>query len=683
MKNMRFLLLAACCMLLVLDAVAQKNKRPDSYNYQRGYEAFQDSEFDVALEYFDKELKDNAKNGYAHALTAVIHYYNDDYGRALNEVDKALKYLPKKDNEYQNMAYVTKAAVYLVLEDTTQAISTMNEGIKNYPKETPLYEKRAQILYELNRYDESDADYRKLIELSPGETIGYMGLGRNANAREQWNDAIKQFDYVTKLSSGYASGYSFRAEAYAGLKKWDEATDDIVSALKCEYDQKAVYLATTLDEPAFTTLVSKCKVQAVKTPNDAMWPTLIGFMYESKKQYDKAIEAYNTANSKDVDEAIYFRIAHCYFDMGNSQQALNNINLALNMDSTDVDNLAFKAEILNEMHDYNGAIRQMDKVLADVPEYAAGYHQRACFKKYAGDTIAAMEDLNMAVVLDPKTSWYYYTRGEIYRNQGKKDLAEADYRKVIELETKPEDFESLPYAYLGLGENDKAIAVVDTIIARDSTNSAVYYNAACVYSRMGDQPRAIAFLRKSLELGNRHFGHISRDSDLDNIRGTEEFKNLIREFEDKGDAAGETAFGMRDNMAPLVVSEIPFTKEDGVCKVKCNINGLPLAFVFDTGASEVTMSMVEATFMVKNGYLSDSDIIGSQRYMDANGNVNVGTVINLKKVEFGDLSLTNVRASVVRNQKAPLLLGQSVLGRLGKIEIDNQRLMLKITHPQE
>lgn len=40
--------------------------------------------------------------------------------------------------------------------------------------------------------------------------------------------------------------------------------------------------------------------------------------------------------------------------------------------------------------------------------------------------------------------------------------------------------------------------------------------------------------------------------------------------------------------------------------------------------------------------------------------------------------LDNVRASVVRNQKAPLLLGQSVLGRLGKIEIDNpgQKLVI-------
>ena len=115
-------------------------------------------------------------------------------------------------------------------------------------------------------------------------------------------------------------------------------------------------------------------------------------------------------------------------------------------------------------------------------------------------------------------------------------------------------------------------------------------------------------------------------------------------------------------------------------KVQCKVNGLPLHFVFDTGASDVTLSIVEANFMMKNGYLSGNDVIGSQRYVDANGDISVGTVINIKDVTFGGLDLNNVRATVVRNQRAPLLLGQSVLGRLGKIEIDNPGRVLKITH---
>lgn len=66
--------------------------------------------------------------------------------------------------------------------------------------------------------------------------------------------------------------------------------------------------------------------------------------------------------------------------------------------------------------------------------------------------------------------------------------------------------------------------------------------------------------------------------------------------------------------------------------------------------------------------------------MMANGEISAGTVINLRNVNFGGLDLENVRASVVHNQTAPLLLGQSVLNRLGNIEIDNEKGVLKITY---
>ena len=220
---------------------------------------------------------------------------------------------------------------------------------------------------------------------------------------------------------------------------------------------------------------------------------------------------------------------------------------------------------------------------------------------------------------------------------------------------------------------------MDSIIARDTTEAGSYYDAACLYSRMHDKENALKHLEKSLQLGYNRFAHIERDFDMDFLRDSKEYKELIDRYKSEYESNIKQSFGSTST-GETVTSEVPFVKEDGVCKVKCKINDLPLHFVFDTGASDVTLSMVEATFMMKNGYLSGSDVVGSQRYIDANGDVSVGTVINLKNVNFGGLELNNVRASVVRNQKAPLLLGQSVLGRLGKIEIDNANHVLKIVH---
>ena len=64
--------------------------------------------------------------------------------------------------------------------------------------------------------------------------------------------------------------------------------------------------------------------------------------------------------------------------------------------------------------------------------------------------------------------------------------------------------------------------------------------------------------------------------------------------------------------------------------------------------------------------------------MTASGEIHEGTVIRLKEVKIGEATLKNIEASVVHNQKAPLLLGQSALEKFGTITIDNVNTKLII-----
>lgn len=674
-------------LLLIILAFVGVNlmaqNRPETYNYKRGVEAMQNEKNDEALDFFYKDIAENPKNGYSYSWVAWLHLNEEEYGRALTAADMAIKHLPKKDVEYVVFAYNTRAGVYLHLADTAKAVNDYTMAIKVTPEKTDAYKQRAQIYYEQGRYELADADYDKMIQLKPGDVMGYMGKGRNANDQKRWDDAIRLFDYVEKLASDYSSVYAFRAEAYIGKEKWNEATDDLVMALSIDWDRKAMYMMSELKEPAFTMMVLKMRVQSAKSPNDAKWSYLIGGMYEEADNYEKAIEYYTLANIKDPSSTIYYRIATCQSEIGDFDAALENVDQALNMDSTSVSYMSYKANLYYEKGNLRQAIAEWDNVLAKKPDYGWGYYRRGWFKEFAGDLDGAVEDLSMSIVLEPEYSYSYVSRGDIYLRQGKKELAESDFKKVIELEDSPEKYECIHYAYHGLGQDDKAAVAIDSIIARDTTDVGSYYDAACLYSRMKNQTKALEYLEKSLEHGYSRFSHMNYDFDMDFLRDTEEYKALIEKYK-AAKSQKPIPIGVFDvKEAPqkdVVTSEIPFIKEDGICKVKCSINRLPLHFVFDTGASDVTLLMVEATFMMKNGYLDRNDVVGSQRYMNADGDINVGTVINLKRVAFGDLELNNVRASVVRSQKAPLLLGQSVLGRLGKIEIDNPARVIKITH---
>lgn len=113
-------------------------------------------------------------------------------------------------------------------------------------------------------------------------------------------------------------------------------------------------------------------------------------------------------------------------------------------------------------------------------------------------------------------------------------------------------------------------------------------------------------------------------------------------------------------------------KVGGVYQVPLLINGVKMFFIFDTGASSIAISETEALFLYKQGKLKDEDILGKQNFIDANGDISEGTLINLRKVEIGDRVLRNVQASITHNLNAPLLFGQSALERFGRIEIDNK-----------
>ncbi|MEH2827442.1 tetratricopeptide repeat protein [Segatella copri] len=677
MRQFFLSILVLCSSVMLADNI----KRPDSYNYSRGVEAINNNNAEEALDYLNKEINEHPDNGYAFAWIALVRNYNEEFGRALTAANVAVKKIPSKDKEYKAFAYGTRAQVYLNLEDTIQALKDYSQAINIVPDDDRFYNQRAQVYYEQGKYDLADKDYLKMISLKEGDVMGYTGIGRNANAQKRYEDAIKQFDYVVKLEPNYSSAYSFRAESYIGLKKYNEAIDDVISALGIDRDRKAFYELQELADSAFEQTVAKLKVQKIKEPNEQSWDYDLGIVYERAAKYNKAIAYYKESLEKESNIITASRISSCYDDLGDYDKALEYCNQAIALDSVKANYLYEKANILDNAGRTQEAIKTMSDYIANTPDEPAGYYQRGWFKDHSGDIEGALEDYTMAITLQPNVAYAYLNRGVLYRLKGENAKAESDFKQVVRLDSIPEEAECSFYAYYYLGQKDKAIEILNTILDKDKKGKC--YDAACLYSVMGEKEKALSYLRQSLEDGYRRFAHIKRDRDLNNIRNTEEFKVLMKEYEEKhlqeiaADADGD------DSAYELKVEEIPFTKESGVCKVKCAINGLPLHFIFDTGAADVSISSVEATFMAKNDFLSSSDIIGKQNYQTADGNITEGTIINLKDVKLGSLHLNNIKASVVRNQAAPLLLGQSVLSKLGKIEIDNTKKVLRITHKQK
>lgn len=121
---------------------------------------------------------------------------------------------------------------------------------------------------------------------------------------------------------------------------------------------------------------------------------------------------------------------------------------------------------------------------------------------------------------------------------------------------------------------------------------------------------------------------------------------------------------------------IKMQKKGGVYEIPCLVNGLKMNFIFDTGASNVCISLTEALFMYKNGYITDEDL-GDKTYGKvADGSIIENTKLRLKTIEIEGIIIHDIDAVVVSSIEAPLLLGQSAIRKIGKFEIDADSLFV-------
>lgn len=111
---------------------------------------------------------------------------------------------------------------------------------------------------------------------------------------------------------------------------------------------------------------------------------------------------------------------------------------------------------------------------------------------------------------------------------------------------------------------------------------------------------------------------------------------------------------------------------DGHYYATLELNGAPVRFVVDTGASSVVLTQADA---VRAG-LNAEDVVFFSEAMTANGPVRTAPV-TLDRVAFGPFVDERVRAYVNEGEMSDSLLGMTYLQRFSRIEITGGQLVLE------
>jgi len=111
--------------------------------------------------------------------------------------------------------------------------------------------------------------------------------------------------------------------------------------------------------------------------------------------------------------------------------------------------------------------------------------------------------------------------------------------------------------------------------------------------------------------------------------------------------------------------------DGGTYVVPVQINGaITLDFIIDSGASDVSVPADVVSTLIRTGTIRDSDFIGKQTYILADGSKAPSAVFMIRSLKVGNTVIENVKGDIAPAQ-ASLLLGQSFLQHFKSWSINN------------
>jgi aspartyl protease family protein len=155
---------------------------------------------------------------------------------------------------------------------------------------------------------------------------------------------------------------------------------------------------------------------------------------------------------------------------------------------------------------------------------------------------------------------------------------------------------------------------------------------------------------------------------------------------DSSSKSGDVIVDARDRAPPKMAAlkaktGAQFNSQDGSVELQRNvdghfyadvrINGAPIRMLIDTGASGIALSREDVQMAGLATSIGMTDVVGE----GASGEVR-GEWVRLDRVELGPLSASNLDAAILDGGEQSLL-GQSFLRKFGKVQIEEDRMVLR------
>ena len=367
-------------------------------------------------------------------------------------------------------AYVGRGKALLRQEKHKLAATELTKAIRLDTQLIEAYDLRSIALLALDRFEDVLTDADKVFQLdatTPRATTRYRrgvslaALGRHDEALADFNEALRVF-------AGAAEWYIHRAEVFAHLGRWREATEDIERAIAVdsidredyesllrEYHEAAVahyneleskgdhgqqhfrergisrHFLGDLDE-AHTDLTQAIALDS----SDAISHWRRGVLLAQRSEHTEAIEDYTQSLTLDSDQSdVYFHRGRSYQSLGKHAEAVADHTAALEKDPELGEAFLARGEAYLRLEQFSDSKKDLDQGVALCPDLARGYFLRGRYYIRQKETEQALQEFTAAIERDPTMAIALWRRGQILAKQQRYDEAIADYEAAATADT--------------------------------------------------------------------------------------------------------------------------------------------------------------------------------------------------------------------------------------------------------
>jgi tetratricopeptide (TPR) repeat protein len=439
-----------------------------------------------------------ADPGSEDALTGLAMLYSD-VGDTRRAIEK-LKAVTDKNPSERTLALLARA--YRDLRDFKSAAEALQRAVALAPDDTRLIAELADNLFLCNQLDEALRLYQ---ELAADDARNPMLPLRISEIYRVKRDFAKARESLDKAKSLDPDSLDVRIDEINLLETEGKANEAIAS------------LKGLLDETARKTY------SAADAANRATLLDRLGVFYQSAGQFPQAVEAFRQIAPLEAQSAprAAVRIIETYRAAKDFESARKEADAALKkypnermVQVTHASLLADLGKIDEAAAEVRGLMkgqddREMQLELAQI--YEKG-------KRWA-DMAPLLDQAEKLSTSDDDKASVHFIRGAMYERMKKFDAAEAEFRKVLELDS--DNAGAMNYLGYMLADRavrlDEAYQLIKKAVDLDPQNGAYLDSLGWVYYRQGKLNEAEGLLLQALD-------HIGQDATVHDHLGDVYFK---------------------------------------------------------------------------------------------------------------------------------------------------------------